>query len=201
MLIIGISGGTGSGKTTLANNILQTTKTTDIVFISQDAYYKDTSHLTFNKRAQINFDHPNAIDFDLLIKHIHALKSNQHIEQPIYSFIEHNRTNKTKTIQPKKIIIIEGILIFYNPTLRDLCDVKIFVEADDDIRLIRRINRDINERGRDIEEVLNRYQNTLKPMHNKFIEPSKSYADVIIPYNKSNHVALRFLKSLINENL
>ena len=201
MLIIGITGGTGSGKTTVVKQILNELSEEDICIISQDSYYNDTSHLSYEERTQINFDHPQSIDFDLLTKHVKELKEGNSIEQPVYSFVEHNRTQETVITQPKKVVIVEGILIFNNPALRDLFDIKIYVHADSDERLIRRVKRDIAERGRDLDEVLNRYQSTLKPMHQQFIESTKEYADIIIPNNKYNTVAINIVKTIINEKL
>lgn len=201
MIIIGIAGGTGSGKTTVVNQILNQLTNEDVAVISQDSYYKDTSHLTYEDRTKINFDHPRAIDFDLLVQHLRHLKDGKIIEQPVYSFVKHNRTEDTITTHPKKVVIVEGILIFNNSDLRDLCDIKIFVHADSDERLIRRTRRDINERGRDLNEVLNRYQTTLKPMHEQFIEPTKAYADIIIPNDKHNEVAIDIVRSFINQKL
>ena len=201
MIIIGIAGGTGSGKTTVVNQILNQLTDDDIGIISQDSYYKDTSHLSFEERTKINFDHPRAIDFDLLVQQLKDLKNGKTIQQPVYSFVKHNRTSDTVVTHPRKVMIVEGILIFSNPELRDLCDIKIFVHADSDERLIRRTRRDLNERGRDLDEVLNRYQNTLKPMHEQFIEPTKAYADIIIPNDKQNTVAIDIVKSYINQIL
>lgn len=201
MLIIGIAGGTGCGKTTVVNKILNEMPNEDIGVISQDSYYKDTSHLTYDQRVAINFDHPNSIDFELLVEHLDLLKKGQTIQQPIYSFSEHNRTGDTITTKPKKVMIVEGILIFSKPEIRDLFDVKIYVHTDSDERLIRRLRRDIAERGRDLEEVLHRYQTTLKPMHEQFIEPMKAYADIIIPNNTYNTVAIDIVKSIINERI
>jgi|TARA_B110000305_G_C19410552_1_gene625193 uridine kinase len=201
MLIIGIAGGTGSGKTTIVENILKVVPQKNISVITQDSYYNDTSHLNSKERTQINFDHPNSINFLLLVDHINQLKSGQSIAQPIYSFTSHNRTNQTKTIIPPKVLIIEGILIFNHKHLRDLCTIKIFVQAEADERLIRRVKRDIQERGRDLNEVFSRYQNTLKPMHNQFIEPTKEFADIIIPNDRLNTVAIDILKTIINDKL
>jgi len=201
MLILGIAGGTGSGKTTVVNQILNELPTEEVTVISQDSYYKKNDHLTFEERCNINFDHPRAIDFDLLIAHITKLKNDEVIEQPIYSFATHNRKNDTIRTHPSKVVIIEGILIFTNKTLRDLMDIKIFVHADSDERLIRRVRRDIQERGRDVSEVLQRYQDTLKPMHQQFIEPTKNYADIIIPNDTYNTVATDIVRIVINENL
>ncbi|GAA3575254.1 uridine kinase [Snuella lapsa] len=201
MLIIGIAGGTGCGKTTVVNQILNEFPDGEVGVISQDSYYKDTTHLTKEERININFDHPRSIDFDLLTAHLKNLRNNAPIQQPVYSFIEHNRTGETVLTKPRKVIIVEGILILTNPELRTLFDIKIFVHADTDERLIRRLKRDISERGRDVNEVLTRYQTTLKPMHEQFIEPMKQYADIIIPNNKYNTVAIDIVRSIINERL
>ncbi|WP_435132342.1 uridine kinase [Formosa sp. A9] len=201
MLIIGLTGGTGCGKTTVVNQILNELPTDEVGIISQDSYYNDTSHLSFEERTKINFDHPKSIDFDLLYTHLKQLKAGQSIEQPEYSFVDHNRTGNTILTHPRKVMIVEGILVFTHPEVRELFDIKIFVHADSDERLIRRLKRDISERGRDIDEVLNRYQNTLKPMHQQFIEPMKEYADIIIPTNKYNTVAIDIVRATINEKL
>jgi len=201
MLIIGIAGGTGCGKTTVVNQILNELPSGEVGVISQDSYYKDTSHLSFEERVAINFDHPRSIDFELLEQHLIQLKKGQTIEQPVYSFIKHNRTGDVILTHPRKVMIVEGILILTHPELRKLFDIKIYVHTDSDERLIRRLKRDINERGRDIDEVLARYQNTLKPMHQQFIEPTKEYADIIIPNNKYNTVAVDIVKTIINERL
>ncbi len=199
IFIIGVAGGTGSGKTTVVDKVLEEFSANELCVISQDSYYKANDGLSYEERSKTNFDHPNSIDFDLLVKHLDLLKQGKTIEQPIYSFVNHNRTKETKTTKPQKVIIIEGILIFNNKKLRDLCDVKIFVHADDDERLIRRVRRDIKERGRDVEEVLSRYQDTLKPMHAQFIEPTKVFADIIIPNDRRNKVAIDVVRSVIKE--
>ena len=173
----------------------------EICIISQDSYYNATDNLTYEERTKINFDHPKAIDFDLLIDHVKELKKGNTIKQPVYSFVAHNRLKETSTTLPKKVLIVEGILIFNNKELRDLFDIKIFVHADTDERLIRRVRRDINERGRDIDEVLHRYQHTLKPMHVQFIEPTKNFADIIIPNDRYNNVAIDIVRTVINERL
>ena len=201
MLIIGLTGGTGCGKTTVVNQILNELPEAEVGIISQDSYYNDTSHLAYDERKRINFDHPKSIDFDLLVSHLKQLKSGQPIEQPVYSFVKHNRTGDTVLTHPRKVMIVEGILIFTHPDIRELFDIKIFVHADSDERLIRRLKRDIAERGRDLDEVLNRYQTTLKPMHQQFIEPMKEYADIIIPNNKFNTVAINIVRTIINEKL
>ncbi|NOR27075.1 MAG: uridine kinase [Lutibacter sp.] len=201
MLIIGIAGGTGCGKTTVVNQILNELPQGEVGVISQDSYYKDTSNLSYEERIKINFDHPRSIDFDLLTEHLKELKNKKPVQQPVYSFVQHNRTKDTVLTHPRKVMIVEGILILTNPELRDLFDIKIFVHADSDERLIRRLKRDIAERGRDLDEVLSRYQNTLKPMHQQFIEPMKEYADIIIPNNKYNTVAVDIVRTIINERL
>ncbi|PQB07793.1 uridine kinase [Polaribacter filamentus] len=201
MLIIGIAGGTGSGKTTVVRQIIKHLPTDEVCVISQDSYYKVTDSLSYEERKKINFDHPRAIDFELIVKHLIALKAGEIIEQPIYSFVTHNRTIDTLKTHPRKVVIVEGILIFNSEELRNLFDIKIFVHADTDERLIRRVRRDINERGRDIDEVLNRYQDTLKPMHQQFIEPTKNYADIIIPNDRFNTVAIDIVRTVINERL
>jgi uridine kinase len=201
MLIIGIGGGTGSGKTTVVNQIISEFPKGEVQVISQDSYYKDTSHLSFEDRCKINFDHPQSIDFQLLETHLKDLNKGKSINQPVYSFKTHNRTGDTTLTEPKKVIIVEGILILSNTQLRTILDVKIFVHADSDERLIRRLKRDMAERGRDLDEVLDRYQTTLKPMHQQFIEPMKAYADIIIPNNNYNSVAVNVVKSIINDQL
>ncbi|WP_298221702.1 uridine kinase [Flavobacterium sp.] len=201
MLIIGIAGGTGSGKTTVVHQIMNELPETEVGIISQDSYYKDNSNLSFDERALINFDHPRAIDFDLLVQHLQELKAGNTVDQPVYSFVTHNRTDDTVFTHPRKVMIVEGILILAHPELRDLFDVKIFVHADSDERLIRRLKRDIAERGRDMDEVLNRYQTTLKPMHQQFIEPTKAFADIIIPNDKYNTVAIDVVRAVINQRI
>ncbi|MEO8254295.1 MAG: uridine kinase [Flavobacterium sp.] len=201
MLIIGIAGGTGSGKTTVVQQIMNKLPDTEVGIISQDSYYKKTDNLSYDERALINFDHPRAIDFDLLVSDLKALKEGKTIQQPIYSFVTHNRTEDTICTHPRKVMLVEGILILANPELRALFDIKIFVHADADERLIRRLKRDIAERGRDMQEVLNRYQKTLKPMHEQFIEPTKAFADIIIPNNNYNTVAIDMLRTIINQKI
>ncbi len=201
MLIIGIAGGTGCGKTTVVNQIINEIPVEEVGVISQDSYYNDLSHLTYEERTKINFDHPRAIDFELLAEHLTALRRGETIEQPVYSFPKHNRTRDVIRTHPRKVMIVEGILILTHPEIRKMFDIKIFVHADSDERLIRRLKRDINERGRDLEEVLGRYQSTLKPMHDQFIEPTKEYADIIIPNNKYNTVAVDIVRTIITDKL
>lgn len=201
MLILGIAGGTGSGKTTVVDQMVHEYPEHEVTVISQDSYYKDTSNLTYDERVLINFDHPESIDFDLLEQHLIALKAGKTIDQPVYSFVEHNRTSNTIKTAPSKVVIVEGILILTMPRIRDLFDIKVYIDCDSDERLIRRLKRDIADRGRDLNEVLNRYQNTLKPMHQQFIEPTKAYADVIIPTNRFNQVGVKILRSIIDQRL
>ena len=201
MLIIGIAGGTGSGKTTVVKQIMDELKNEEVDVISQDSYYQDTTHLSYEERVKINFDHPKSIDFELLVSHLKELKDGKTIEEPVYSFIDHNRTSETRTIHPRKVIIVEGILILTHPEVRSMFDIKIYVHADSDERLIRRLKRDINERARDLDEVLWRYQTTLKPMHQQFIEPTTEFADIIIPTNRYNTVAIDIVQTIIKERL
>jgi uridine kinase len=201
MLIIGIAGGTGSGKTTVVKKMIEQLPKNKVAIISQDSYYKDNSHLPLEERQKINFDHPNSIEFELLIEHIKTLKSGKTIQEPIYSYLTCSREKETKTVEPKDVIIIEGILILTNQMLRDLMSIKIFVSADDDDRLGRVITRDIVERGRTVQKVLERYNETVKPMHLQFIEPSKKYADLIIPQGGHNKVAIDILSTIIEKYL
>ena len=189
-LVIGIAGGTGSGKTTVAQVILQRVGANRISFLPHDAYYLDLRHLPLEERARVNFDHPDSLESDLLVEHIHRLKEWQSIHLPVYDFTRHSRTEKTILVEPRRVILVEGILIFYEAALRKLFDVKIFVDTDPDIRFIRRLQRDISERGRTTESVVRQYLNTVRPMHLEFVEPSKRYADVIIPEGGLNTVAL-----------
>ncbi len=201
MIIIGIAGGTGSGKSTVAKEILSQLPDGDIAFLPQDSYYKDSSHLPMDKRIEINFDHPDSIEFDLLISHIKELKKGNSVQQPIYSYITCSRAEETVLIKPAKIIVVEGILIFTDKELRKLMDLKVFVDADADDRLIRVINRDIVERGRSVNSVIERYQKVLKPMHLQFIEPTKRYADLIIPEGGHNKIAISILQHYIGNKL
>jgi uridine kinase len=201
MLIIGIAGGTGSGKTTVVKKIVEKCTNKDVVVLPQDAYYKDNSHLPIEERLEINFDHPDAIEFDLLINHIKMLKEGKKIDMPIYSYLTCTRSPETIEIYPKKVIIVEGILIFSNEELRNLCDIKVFVDAEADDRLIRVIYRDIVERGRSVDKVLERYIKTVKPSHLQFIEPTKRYADIIIPQGGENTVAIEILTHVVERKL
>lgn len=191
-IIIGIAGGTGSGKSTLADNIKKEFAH-NITMISHDYYYKAHPELPFEKRTKLNYDHPDSIETSLLIEHLKDLKKGNSIERPEYSFINHQREDKTVKVEPKKVIIVDGILIFENKELRDLMDIKIFVDTDADIRFIRRLLRDVQERGRTLDSVVTQYCTTVKPMHEQFVEPSKKYADIIIPEGGYNTVALNMI--------
>ncbi len=201
MLVVGIAGGTGSGKTTVVKRILESLPAGEVVVIPQDSYYRDNSHLPLEERLDMNFDHPSSIEFELLVDHVAKLKHGQQVEQPIYSYLTCTRAKETISIIPRHVVIIEGILIFTNPELRDLMDIKVFVDADADDRLSRVITRDIIERGRSVAKVLDRYEKTVKPMHLQFIEPTKRYADIIVPQGGNNSVAINILTSIVEKNL
>ncbi|GAB6087652.1 uridine kinase [Alkaliphilus crotonatoxidans] len=199
-VIIGIAGGTGSGKTTLARRLKEGFED-DVLLLCQDYYYHSFNHLSHEERKKLNFDHPNAFDTQLLIEQLKSLKNFEAIRRPVYSFIEHLRLEETVEEAPKKVIILEGILIFENPELVELMDIKVFVDTDSDIRFARRLIRDIHDRGRDIDSVINQYLNTVKPMHEAFVEPSKKKADIIIPEGGMNHVAYSMLVDKVNSIL
>jgi uridine kinase len=196
-IVIGIAGGSGSGKTTVANKILDRVGADRIAYLSHDAYYRDLTHLSQAHRIAVNFDHPDSLETELMSRHIQELKSWQPIDLPIYDFTRHRRTEQTIRVEPQRVILVEGILIFAEPTLRDLFDVKIFVDTDADLRLIRRMQRDITERGRTTETVIRQYLTTVRPMHLEFVEPSKRYADVIIPEGGFNEVAMDMVTTRI----
>ncbi len=201
MLIVGIAGGTGSGKTTVVKNIIDNLPLNKVVHIQQDSYYHDRSHLSPEKQQEINFDHPRALELNLLIKHIKMLKQGKSVTQPVYNYLTCTRQKETLEIKPKQVLIIEGILILTNKLLRELMDIKVFVDADADDRLARVIIRDINERGRTVNKVLERYEKTVKPMHLQFIEPTKQYADIIIPQGGNNKVGINILTEIIRSSL
>ena len=197
VIVIGIAGGTGSGKSTLINKIKE--KFSDsITMLSHDFYYKEHSNIPFEERKKLNYDHPDAFDTDLMIEHVKALTEFRSIERPVYDFTIHNRIDETVTVNPAKVIVVEGILIFENKELRDMCDIKVFIDTDADVRIIRRIIRDVEERGRTLESIVNQYLTTVKPMHEQFVEPSKKYADIIVPEGGYNRVALEMLNERIN---
>jgi uridine kinase len=201
MLVIGIAGGTGSGKTTVVRKIAELFPPGDVCIIPQDSYYKDSGHIPVEERQNINFDHPNAFDFDLLVKQVKMLKQGQATEQPVYSYLTCTRSEETIRVEPQPVIIIEGILIYTHPALCKEMNIKVFVDADADDRLIRVIARDVVERGRTAENVIERYEKVLKPMHLQFIEPSKRYADIIIPQGGHNEVAINVLKTTVEKAL
>ena len=191
--VIGVAGGTGSGKSTLVKRLQEAFRCEDVATLCHDYYYKAHPELTYEERTKLNYDHPQSYDTDMLVEHIRALKNNVPIERPVYSFVDHNRTEETVPVKPSKVIIIDGILIFENKELRELMDIKVFVDTDADLRLARRILRDVRERGRSMESVIDQYTTTVKPMHEEFVEPSKRYADVIIPEGGFNSVAVQML--------
>lgn len=201
MLIIGICGGTGSGKTTVVNKILDILPANHVAILSQDSYYKDNSNISVEERKHINFDHPNAIEFDLLFNHINELKNGNSVEKPVYSYITCSRSSETIHIESKEVILIEGILLFSDERIRNICNVKVFVDAPPDERLLRVIKRDIIERGRNVQQTLDRYIDTVKPMHEQFIEPTKRFADIIVPLGGENTVAINILASTIRQKL
>lgn len=201
MLIIGIAGGSGSGKTTVVNKIIEALPKNSVALIPQDAYYYDNGHLSQEEKLQINFDHPNSIEFDLLVDHLHALKRGEEIQLPIYSYVTCARSKDSISITPKRVVIVEGILILGNARLRKLLDIKMFVATDSDNRLMRIIRRDVQERGRNYNDALTHYEKFVKPMHIQFIEPTKLYADLIIPQGGKNKVAIEMVVSRIKMNL
>ena len=201
MFIIGIAGGTGSGKTTVVNKILERIPSTRVALVPQDSYYKDSSHLPMELRQQINFDHPDSLEFKLLVDHIRQMKRGEAVEQPIYSYLSCTRSEETVRVEPRDVVIVEGILIYTHMPLVKEIDLKVFVDADADDRLGRVIQRDMQERGRDVEQVLERYEKTVKPMHLQFIEPSKRVADVIVPQGGKNEVAISVLLNTIEKKL
>jgi len=196
-LIIGVAGGTGSGKTTVANRILERVGTEHIAYIPHDAYYRDLSHLPYEERQKVNFDHPDSLETELMVEHLLQLREGRAVEIPVYDFTLHTRTQQTRHVEPARIVLAEGILIFAEPALRRLFDVKLFVDTDADIRLIRRLQRDVEERGRTVQSVIDQYLGTVRPMHLEFVEPSKRYADVIIPEGGFNEVAIEMVAARI----
>ena len=200
-LIIGIAGGSGSGKTTLALRLKERFGEDEVRLISHDSYYKRHDELPFAERCTLNYDHPDAFDNDLLIQHLKELKAGRSIQCPVYSFVDHNRTDQTVEIVPTKVIIVEGILIFQNPTLRDMFDIKIFVETDADVRILRRALRDVEERGRTLQSVVTQYLTTVKPMHEQYVEPSRKFADIIVLEGGRNLVALEMIMQRIRAHI
>jgi uridine kinase len=189
-MIIGISGGTGSGKTTVAQKIIDSVGAENVVYLQHDAYYRNLGDMPLDLRHKVNFDHPDAFDTDLMINHIEALGAGESIEQPIYDYVTHSRKPETLHVEPRPVILIEGILVFVNSDMRRLMDMKIFVDCDADIRFIRRLDRDVHERGRSVESIIAQYTTTVRPMHLQFVEPSKRYADIIIPEGGHNEIGI-----------
>ena len=200
ILVLGIAGGTGSGKTTLMKNIIDKFGNA-VTVLSHDNYYKRRDELTYEQRCLINYDEPDALETDLMAAHLDRLRRGEAIDCPVYDFTQHNRSNETVRIEPTPVIIVEGILIFENKPLRDLMDIKIFVDTDADVRLCRRITRDVNKRGRTLESVLTQYQTTVKPMHEKYVEPSKKHADLVVPEGGKNLVALDMIMGRIERHI
>ena len=200
-LIIGIAGGTGSGKSTVARNVAQALHTESVAFIDMDAYYLNFAHLPYAERKKINWDHPDAFDWPLLIAQLQRLAAGESIDKPVYDFVNHTRTDQTVLVPSAHVVVVDGILLFSDGRVRDLCDVKVFVDADPDIRLIRRIRRDTAKRGRALDEVLDQYLTTVQPMHLQFVEPTKRYADVIVPRGGHNAVAIEMIVAKIQRRL
>ena len=200
ILVIGIAGGSGSGKTTLMNNIVSRFSE-DITVLSHDSYYRRHDDMTYEERCQLNYDEPAALETELMVKHLDLLRQGQAIDCPVYDFTVHNRSDEVTRIEPSRVIIVEGILIFENEALRDLMDIRIFVDTDADIRLCRRVKRDVNKRGRSLESVLTQYQQTVKPMYEKYVEPSKKYAHILVPEGGKNTIAQEFIISLLEKHL
>jgi uridine kinase len=200
-LIIGVAGGSGSGKTTVVRHIIDTIGEENILLLQHDSYYRDLKHLPFEERTEQNFDHPSSLETELMIRHIKALNEGYQVEVPIYDFTKHIRKEETRLVEPKKIILVDGILIFTEKELRELMNIKLYVDTDDDIRLLRRIQRDIVERDRKLKNVLSQYEKHVRPMHLEFVEPTKRYADIIIPRGGENQVALDMVNALIQDRL
>jgi len=200
-MIIGICGGTGSGKTTIARKIVEAVGKENVVLVEQDSYYRNLGDMPLDERRQANFDHPDSIDSDMLVNHLMRLKQGLMVEMPLYDFVTHTRSDRIEIIEPRPVVIVEGILIFSEPRVLDLLDVRIFVDTPDDVRLMRRLRRDINERGRTFERTLDQYERTIRPMHYEFVEPSKRHADIIIPEGGQFGVSVNFLCSLVRERL
>ena len=200
-LIIGIAGGSGSGKSTVARKVAEELKAASVAFIDMDAYYRNFAHLPMEDRRRINWDHPETVDMDLLVAQLERLAGGESVDKPIYDFVTHTRSLRTERVPPVDVVVVDGILLFVDERLRQLCDVKVFVDADADIRLVRRIQRDMSERDRPVEEILNQYLNTVRPMHLQFVEPSKRWADVIVPRGGHNTVAIEMIVAKIQRRL
>jgi len=200
-LVIGVAGGSGSGKSTVSRNVAQALPNHSVAFIDMDAYYLNYAHLPFEERRKINWDHPDAFDWELLLAQLKRLSSGESIEKPVYDFVAHTRSNSTVVVPPAEVVVVDGILLFVDRRIRELCDVKVFVDADADTRLIRRLRRDMVKRGRPLEEILEQYLSTVQPMHLEFVEPSKRYADVIVPRGGHNAIAIEMIVAKIERRL
>lgn len=200
-LIIGIAGGSGSGKSTVARRVAETLGETSVAFLDMDAYYRNMAHLSFEQRRRVNWDHPNAFDLDLFVSHLEALAAGMAIRKPVYDFVAHARAADTVPVPPAQVVVVDGILLFVDARVRQLCDIKVFVDADADIRLVRRIRRDMRARGRPLDEILEQYLSTVRPMHLEFVEPTKRYADVIVPRGGHNEVAVEMILAKIHHRL
>jgi uridine kinase len=200
-LIIGVAGGSGSGKSTVARNVAQALKAESVAFIDMDAYYRNHAHLPLDERRKVNWDHPETFDWDLLVAQLTRLSAGEPIDKPVYDFVSHTRSDQTVVVPPAQVVVIDGILLFTDARVRELCDVKVFVDADADVRLIRRIKRDMAKRGRPLQEILDQYLTTVQPMHLEFVEPSKRYADVIVPRGGHNAIAIEMIVAKIQRRL
>jgi uridine kinase len=200
-LIIGIAGGSGSGKSTVARKVAGALPSLSVAFIDMDAYYRNYTHITLEERRRVNWDHPDAFDFDLLTRHLSELAERRAIDKPVYDFVTHLRSEETVRVEPTDVIVIDGILLFVDERVRDLCDVKVFVDAEADIRLIRRLRRDMRTRGRPLNEIIDQYLSTVQPMHLQFVEPSKRYADIIVPRGGHNEIAIEMIVAKISRRL
>jgi len=200
-LIIGIAGGSGSGKSTVARKVAGALPSLSVAFIDMDAYYRNFTHITLDERRRVNWDHPDAFDFDLLTRHLSELAERRAIDKPVYDFVTHLRSEETVRVEPTDVIVIDGILLFVDERVRDLCDVKVFVDAEADIRLIRRLRRDMRTRGRPLNEIIEQYLSTVQPMHLQFVEPSKRYADIIVPRGGHNEIAIEMIVAKISRRL
>jgi uridine kinase len=200
-LIFGIAGGSGSGKSTVARKVAEQLASASVAFIEMDSYYRNLTHLAFEERRHVNWDHPDAFDFDLLVEQLHLLSAGEAIDTPVYDFTTHARAGRTKRVAPAQVVVIDGILLFVDQRVRDLCDVKVYVDADADVRVLRRIRRDMRKRGRPVEEIIEQYLTTVRPMHLEFVEPSKRWADVIVPRGGQNEVAIEMIVAKIRQRL
>jgi uridine kinase len=200
-IVFGVAGGTASGKTTVADAILDAVGAAQVAYLSHDAYYREMNHLPFSERARLNYDHPDSLETELLIEHVKELLAGRTVQVPVYDFTTHTRTQETRPVEPSPIILIDGILIFTNARLRELMDIKVYVDTDGDVRFIRRLQRDMNERGRSLESIIDQYMETVRPMHLEFVEPSKRYADVIVPHGGLNRVAMDMVVARLIEML